>query len=90
MALINKVTEDRVHESLKCCRGIAETKGYNEGFKETEFTFKGGFSFIALFDTNVVIAPADVHFDKIVSALKFINKFWDQWEWCSVFDCDFV
>jgi hypothetical protein len=87
---INQVGKNRVHKGLKGGRGVAETKGHDEQFKEAKGAFKGGFPFIAGFDTNVIVAPADIKFGEVVHALEFINEVRDEWEWGGIFNSDVV
>ena len=77
--LIDEVVEDRVHEGLEGGWGITETESHDEGFKESKGAFEGGFPFIALADTNVIVTPADVELGKIAGALEFVNEVRDEW-----------
>jgi hypothetical protein len=54
--------------------GVAEAKGHNKGFKESEGTFESGFPFVAFANANVVIAPTDVKLGKVAGALEFIYE----------------
>ncbi len=52
--------------------------------------FKGGFPFVTMFDTNVVVTPVDIEFHKIVRRLKFVYKVQNEGEQEGVFYCDIV
>ena len=77
--LVDKVIEDRVHEGLKGCWGVAEAESHDEGFKESKGAFEGSFPFVALADTDVIVTPADVELGKIAGALEFVNEVRDEW-----------
>ena len=77
--LIDKVVEDIVHKGLKGGWGVAEAESHDEGFKETKGAFEGGFPFVALADTDVIVTPADVELDKIAGALEFVNEVGNEW-----------
>ena len=78
VTLVDKVLKDGIHEGLKGGRGVAETKSHDEGFEEAFLALKGGFPFIALFDTNVVVTPADVKLCKVTSSAEFVDEVRDQ------------
>jgi hypothetical protein len=90
VAGVNKVRKNRVHKRLKGGGGIAEAEGHDKGFKEAKGAFEGGFPFIAMFNTDVVITPADVEFGKIAGALKFIDEVRNKRKWGGVFYRDVV
>jgi hypothetical protein len=74
VAFVNEIGKDVVHERLECSGGIAEAKGHNKGFEESEGAFESGFPFVAFTNANVVIAPTDVKLGKVVGALEFIYE----------------
>ena len=78
MILIDKVVKNRIHKGLEGSWSVTEAECHDQGFEEAKFAFKGGFSFIAVADTDVVITPADVEFDKVAGALEFVNEFRNQ------------
>jgi hypothetical protein len=47
---------------------------------------KGGFPFVTLLETNVIITPADVKLCEVTSALEFVNEVGDQRQRCGILD----
>lgn len=88
VALINEIGKDGVHKGLKSGRGIAKAEGYDQQFEKAKGAFEGGFPFITLANTDIVISPMDIEFRKIAGTLKFVNKFRNKGQWCSVLDSD--
>jgi hypothetical protein len=82
--------EDGVHEGLEGSGSVAEAEGHDCRFEEALFAFEGGFPFVALFDADVVVSPADVEFGVIARALEFVNEVRDQRERSGVFYGDVV
>ena len=58
----NHVLEGVIHESLERCGGVGESKERYCWFKEAFVRDKGGLPLVAVFDVDVVIAPADIKF----------------------------
>ena len=54
------ISEGVVHEPLKCCWGIGESKEHHGWFEEAFMCDEGGLPLVAIFDVNVVVSPADV------------------------------
>jgi len=63
-SLCNLFLEDIIHHSLKGGGGIGQAKEHDGWFKESFTSFEGSFIFIAFFNANVVISPANVEFGK--------------------------
>ena len=51
---------------------------------------ESGFSLVSVFDTNIVIPPADVKFGENFGSLKFINEIRDEWKGICISDCVFI
>jgi hypothetical protein len=71
---VNEVGKDVVHKRLECSGGVAEAKGHNKGFEESEGAFESGFPFVAFANADVIIAPTDVKLGKVAGALEFIYE----------------
>ena len=74
VACVNEIGKDVVHERLKCSGGVAEAKGHDKGFEESEGAFESGFPFVAFANADVIIAPTDVKLGKVAGTLEFIYE----------------
>jgi hypothetical protein len=72
-ALCHLLPEYCIHHGLKSGGGIRESKEHDRGLKEPFMCEEGGFPFIALFDTDVVIAPADIECGEQGTTAETIN-----------------
>ena len=52
---VEQVGEDVLHESLEGCRGIAESKGHDQHFEESEVGPEGRLPFVALGNAYQVV-----------------------------------
>ena len=51
---------------------------------------ESGFPLVSVFDTNIVIPPADVKFGENLCSLEFINEIRDEWEGVCIVDHVFI
>ena len=76
----NHVSEGIVHELLECCGRVGEPKEHYCWFEEAFVCDEGGLPLVAVFDANIVIAPADVKFGEEFGVLELVNEVQDKWE----------
>ena len=60
----NHVTERVVHESLEGCGGVGESEEHDSGFKQPFMGDKGCFPLMSIFDSYIIVSPADVKFSE--------------------------
>ena len=75
-----------IHHVLKGCWGVGEAKEHNRRFKEATVGDKSRLPFVAFFDTDVFITPANVEFGEIFSAFQFVHKIRNQRERVAITD----
>src|SRR6266404_2012134 len=90
VALIKEVFKDVIHEGLKGCWGIAEAKGHDKWFKQTQRCFKSSFPLVAMMDTNVVVSPTDVELGEVAGVMQLVNEVRDEGERSCILDSDII
>ena len=56
----NHISKGIVHESLESCRRIGKSEEHYCWFEEAFVSDESSFPLVAIFDVDIVIAPADV------------------------------
>jgi hypothetical protein len=74
VSCVNEISKDVVHERLECSGGVAEAKGHDKGFEESEGAFESGFPFVAFANADVIIALTDVKLGKVAGTLGPIQQ----------------
>ena len=59
---IEHVREDVIHEALRSCQCISQTKGHNTPFEGAIAGAEGGFPFVTFTDSNEVVGVLQVNF----------------------------
>ena len=87
---IEHVGEDVVHEALKSCQCISQTKGHNTPFKGAVVGAECGFPFVTFTDLNEVVGMLQVNFSIHGGFLQAVEKIGDAQKQISVFLGNFV
>ena len=92
IALIDEVLKDVVHHHLEGGWTIGETEEHNGRLKEALIHSKGGFPFIALFDSHIVIFPMYIQLHEIpgLQVRNSIDNIWYEGEWVGVLHCHHI
>ena len=59
--VVKQVSEDGVHESLKNCRSICESKVHNHEVKQAITSLKGSLPFVPRSDVNEVVGTPKIN-----------------------------
>ena len=59
---------------LECGGGVAKAKEHNSRFKEPLVSDKGCLPLVTVFDTDIVVAPMNIKFSKVVSIFVISTK----------------
>ena len=70
--------KDVIHHRLEGSWGVSEAEEHNSWFKKAVTRFKCGLVFVALFDANIVISPANIQFSINVGASQVCDKVRDE------------
>src|SRR5260221_7620063 len=62
VAFSNFFFELIVHHCLEGTRGVGQSEEHNCGFKQSVAGFEGGFPLVTFFNTNIIVAPANIEF----------------------------
>ncbi len=54
--------EDGVHHGLKSTWGVRESEEHDAWFVEPQIGLEGSFPLISIFDSDVIVSPANVEF----------------------------
>ena len=65
VSFINDVLEDVVHHGLEGCRAVGEPEEHHQGFEEAPIHSEGGFPFVSLLDSYIVVSPMYIRFCKV-------------------------
>jgi hypothetical protein len=74
-----------VHHHLEGGWQIGEAEEHNHGLEESFWGKEGGFPFISVFDTDVVIPPLDVKFGEQGAPTKVVNSLGNEWGVVAIF-----
>ena len=70
--------KDVIHHHLEGSWGVGETEEHDSWFEKAITCFKFGLVFIALFDVNIDISPANIQFSINVGASQVCDKVRDE------------
>ena len=84
------VMEGIIHEALEGSRGISQTKKHHGWFKESFVDDKSSFPLMSVFDSDIVVFPADVKLGEHFHSLKFINEVGNKWKGVHIMNGVFV
>ena len=87
---IEHIGEDVIHEGLKSCQCISQTKGHNTPFERAVVGVEGGFPFITFMDLKEVVGVLQVNFGIHGGLSWAVKEVGDAWKRISVFLGDFV
>ena len=88
--MIEKRTEDMIHEALEGGGGITQAKGHDQKIIVALMSVKGSLGNVSLFHTYLVIARAKIKFGKELGATQFIQEVINDKNGKFVFDGQFV
>ena len=74
----NHVAERVVHESLKSGRGIGKPKKHDSGFEQSFVGNEGCLPLVAIFDSYIVVSPANVKLGEDFGISQFIYEVGDE------------
>ena len=86
----NHITEGVVHEPLEGGGGVGESKKHHCGFKESFMGDEGRLPLVTIFDSYVVVSPADVELSKYLGVSQFVHEVGDERKGVGVVDGVFV
>jgi hypothetical protein len=88
--MMEKGTEDMIHEALEGGGSITQAKGHDQKLIVALMSVKGHLGNVCLFHTYLVIARAKIKFSKELGATQFIQEFINDWNGKCVFNDQFV
>jgi hypothetical protein len=71
--MIEKRTEDMVHETLESIRGITQDKGHDQELIVSLISSKGHIGNVSLFNMYLVVPRKKIMFIKVLSTTQFIQ-----------------
>ena len=86
----NHVAEGVVHEALEGGGRIGESEEHHRGFEESFVSDEGRLPLVAIFDSYVVVPPADVELSENFSISQFIYEVGDERKGVGIADGVFV
>ena len=87
---ISHVSEDVIHESLECSRGISESHRHNQEFEQAILGAKGCFPLVASSDMHIVVASMQVEFGIDLGAAEMFKEVGDKWDWVPILPGELV
>lgn len=87
---VEEVSEDIVHEVLKCGRGVHEAEGHDETLEVSISSAEGSLPLVTLFDADEVVSTAKVELGEDFCVLQAVEGLGNEREGVSVLDGDFV
>ena len=88
--MIEKRTEDMIHEALEGGGGITQDKGHDQKLIVALMSSKGRLGNACLFHTYLVIARANIKFSKELGTTQFIQEVINDRNGKCVFNSQFV
>ena len=86
----NHVAEGVVHETLEGSGGVGESEEHHRGFEESFVGDEGRLPLVTIFDSYVVVPPADVELSEDLGIPEFVYEIRDEGEQVGVTDSMFV
>ena len=86
----NHVMKGVVHEPLEGCGGVGESEEHDSGFEQPLMSDEGCFPLVFIFDSYIIVSPADIKLGKDFGILWVVNEIRDQGKGVGVTDGMFV
>ena len=87
---VSHVSEDMIHEGLKCSRCIGETHGHNQELERAISGAKGCLPLVAGRDTDIVVASAQVELGVDLGTAELVEQVCDEWDRVPILPGDLV
>ena len=87
---IEHVRVDVIHEALKSCQCISQTKGHNTPFERVVVGVEGDFPFVTFTDSNKVVGMLQVNFGIHRGLLQAVKEVRDMRKQILVFLGNFI
>src|SRR3979490_840139 len=81
---VEEVREDVVHEALKCCGGVGESKGHHAPLKGSVSGSEGSFPFVTFADSNEVVGMLEINFGEYPSLSRTVKEVSHSGEWVAI------
>ena len=82
--------EDVVHEALKCCWRVGESKGHHVPLKGSVSGSEGSFPFVTFMDLNEMVGMLEINFGEYPSLLRTIKEVSHSGEQVTILLCNLV
>ena len=89
-SLSDLLTEDRVHHGLKGSGRVGEAEEHDCGFEQSFVSEEGCLPLITFFDSDIIIAPADVEGCEESAAAEAVDDLQDEWGYIAIPDSPLV
>ena len=86
----NHVTEGVVHETLEGGGEVGESEEHHHGFKKSFVGNEGRLPLVTIFDSYVVVSPADVELSENLGVSQLVHEIGDEGKGVGVADGMFV
>jgi len=87
---VSHVSEDMIHEGLKCSGCIGETHGHNQELKRAISSAKGCLPLVASGNANIVVASVQVELGIDLGTAELVEQVGDEWDWVPILPGDLV
>ncbi len=73
-----EVMEDVIHHSLERTGQICQAEEHDQWFKQAIFGLKCSLFLITSFDSDIIVAPANIKLCEDVGVLSLTNQVWNE------------
>ena len=84
------VMEGVIYKLLECGRGVDQVEEHDGGSEEAFVGDKGSLPLVAIFDLDIVIAPADTEFSEQCGILEFVDDVQNERKGVGILNSMFV
>src|SRR5882724_560151 len=87
---ISHVSEDMVHEGLKCSQSIGKSHWHDQELESTVACLEGCLPLMARCDMNIIVASAEVELGVDLCAAQLVEEVGNEWNWVLILLSDLV
>ena len=84
---VQHISEDLIHESLKCCWGIGQSKWHDIELVMTITRSEHCFMSVPWIDCNLVVAAGEIQLAEDLCIMELIQEFINSWQSIAILDC---
>src|SRR5712664_151807 len=87
---VSHVSEDVIHEGLKCSRSIGQAHGHNQEIEGAISGAKGCLQLVTSGNANIVVARVQFELCVDLGASKLVQEVGDQWDWVLILPSELI